>query len=135
MAGDRSALAGKAVELPVVEHNRKAVAGLLHIAFDAHAGGDRRGEGGQGVFGIGAAMQAAVGVFAPLQPEGPRRIGRGGEPGIERRDQPQPTATIASTSTAAPSGSTGTPTALLACLPASPKTSAIRSEAPLATLG
>src|SRR5690606_5496398 len=44
-------------------------------------------------------------------------------------------ATIASTSTAAPKGRTGTPTALRACLPASPNTCAISSDAPLATLG
>ena len=44
-------------------------------------------------------------------------------------------ATIASTSTATPSGSTGTPTALRAWRPASPNTSCINSLAPLATLG
>src|SRR5262249_34959720 len=41
----------------------------------------------------------------------------------------------ASTSTLTPRGNTATPTAERACLPASPKTCTITSEAPLATFG
>src|SRR3546814_20200639 len=49
--------------------------------------------------------------------------------------QPAETATIASTSTAAFKGRQGTPTALRAWRPASPNTSTITSDAPLATFG
>ena len=45
------------------------------------------------------------------------------------------TATMASISTAAPRGSTATPTALRACLPLGPNTASISSDAPLATCG
>ena len=84
-------------------------------------GGDRRVEGG-------AAILDAAGAVQPAMRE---RLARS----AARELTPALTATIASISTAAPSGSTGTPTALRAWRPASPNTFSISSEAPLATLG
>jgi hypothetical protein len=59
-----------------------------------------------------------------------------GKPARDERElQPLRTATTASTSTATPSGRTGTPTALRAWRPASPNTSCISSDAPVGHLG
>lgn len=65
----------------------------------------------------------------------PRRnqVGDGGQAGRTISLQAEAIWMIASISTAAPSGSTGTPTALRAWRPASPNSSNIRSDAPFAT--
>ena len=116
----RSGLAAQPPRVGVVEDDDLVVGGQPQVAFDPGAELERGGEREQAVLGnAGAVMQPAM---------------REARRARDRADQAR-TATIASTSTATPSGSTGTPTALRAWRPASPNTSCISSEAPLATLG
>ena len=103
-----------------MEDEDLVVGGQPQVAFDARADFERGGEGDQAVLGKARAI-----VQAPVGEALRARIER-----ISAR-----TATIASTSTATPSGRTATPTALRAWRPASPNTSCISSDAPLATLG
>ena len=123
-------LPGQPFQRGIVEHHRPPVLGLAHITFDAEPRGDRGGKTGQRIFRHLAAVQAAMGIGPFAQPAGVDRFAC-----HRPRAQPAAISTTASTSTAAPSGSAGTPTAALACRPASPNTCCISSEAPLATLG
>ena len=94
-----------------MEDERVAVAAGLDIELDAVPCGERGFERGAAILDPPFAVQAAM-------RERSWRSGRSRGPGRH----PALMATMASISTAAPSGSTGTPTALRAWRPASPNT-------------
>ena len=110
---------GEPVEREVVEHDGLAVGRVLHVAFDRESGRDRGVGGGERVLD-----QAGPRVMQPAM-------------GDRARDEPvrraHRTSNIASTSTAASSGSSATPIVERACRPRSPSTATIRSEAPFIT--
>src|SRR5215210_1491189 len=110
---------GEPVEREVVEHDGLAVARVLHVAFDRESGRDRGLGGGERVLDRAGArvMQPAMGDRTCDEPVG-----------CAHR-----TSNIASTSTAASSGSSATPIVERACRPRSPSTATIRSEAPFIT--
>src|SRR5262249_34291011 len=112
-----------------VMHHGIAVGGDLEIDLDGVAGGGRRRHGGRRVLDHAGCriVQPAVGDGARDQPIEARHgtTGRG----------VQATSKEPSTSTAASSGSTATPTVVRAWRPLSAKAVTMRSDAPFITFG
>src|SRR5262249_25827044 len=124
--GERAAALGEAAERVVVVHHGLAIAAELQVDLDAVAGGHRGRDRARGILDDAARriVQAAVG-------DRPRGEPVGCSHGRERHF----TSNMPSTSTAASSGSTATPTVVRACRPLSPNSDTIRSEAPFMTFG
>src|SRR5262249_1629000 len=118
-----SAAVGEATERIVVMHHRLAVAADLQIDLDAVVARDGGGNCARRVLddALRRIMQAAMGNRPGGEPIG--------------RHRGHFTSNIPSTSTAASSGSTATPTVVRACRPLSPNRETIRSEAPFITFG
>ena len=124
------------VQFIVVKDKGAAIFGGLDVAFNAVTQLDRGLECGGTVFQHAIAMQSAMRIGLAFQKRDAFRGRRRREQIVEqRRDHSGFRAMIASTSTATPSGSEATPTALRACWPEAPKITSIMSEQPLATLG
>ena len=124
------------VQFIVMEDERTTVFGGLDIALDPVAQPDSGVEGSRTIFQHAIAVQSAMRIWLTLEKCHPARRRTRREQIVEQRpDHSGFTATMASTSTATPSGSDPTPTALRACCPAAPKITSIMSEQPLATLG
>ena len=121
VVGDEPRRAGQPRHLVVVEHDRLAVGGLLHVELDAVAGGDRGLGGGAAVLHDpgGPIVQPAMG-----DRRGEERARQLRRSRRHLRPRPPPRA-----------AALATPIAERAWRPRSPKTSTIRSEAPLMTFG
>ncbi len=122
LVDERAGGPGQAVEPVVVKDEDFLVCAHLHVAFDGVTGGDRGLSGGKGVLdhAVRGVMQTAVRDRPFDQPAR----------GVWARLLQDETSNTASTSASAFSGRWATPTVARAWRPRSPKTSAIRSEAP-----
>jgi hypothetical protein len=79
----RTEVAGQAVKLPVVEHDRAPIGAALHVALDPEARIDRGFKRAGRVLDPARPVQPAMRVSDPAQPLDPRRIGRGGKPAVK----------------------------------------------------
>src|SRR5579883_2902234 len=120
----RAARLGQPVERAVMEDHRFAVGAELNVAFDGEAAAE---------CGLGR-VQRVLDDRAPRVVQAAMGDRPRGQPSWRVRRH-QATSNVASTSATALSGRWATPTVVRAWRPASPKISAIRSEAPFIACG